>query len=246
MSTDFQEIESIITEDIQSRLIAIRDRDSLTAWDLGRVIVAIYAEVRRHRLAQTKDDVCVYVARFMDSEERSLSSMRIYARIAQAFPGIPEDRYPLPFRHFVVAARYGDQRMKVLSISEKLMEGYGGRPVSAAVLERHLELQGLYPTETDDEEDGGDSEGSDGAGRVIEVGSERTVADERKMTDMIVRLERLTDELQEIAKSIHNYLPLWANQASQLARMCGRIQHEIEESQIKLSIKRPHIAPKVK
>lgn len=227
-----QELDAVAALDraeIEHRLIELRDRDTLTCWDLGRVINDLYGKVKRHRIQRTKDECCMYVADFMDNEARSLSSMRLYARIAETFPKNVERDYPLPFSHFETAARY-DRPLDVLRISLELMDSNNGRTVSAEALVRHLEILGQAETPEQPDADG-DFEGG------AEVGGDwneepEHAEEEKEEVPVIARMRKDIADLSECASTLKQEFPSWARAALSLARHADKLLRELQETKV--------------
>jgi len=246
MTDLMQELDQVVTPDIEARLIDLRDRESLTCWDLGRVINDLYQQVRRQNVQRTKMDCCVYVARFIDSRDRSLPSMKLYAQTSALFPGRmvgkgddrhllkPEDEFPLPFSHFIAAAKYGDNKLKVLKESVRLMDKHGGRTVSADALERHMEALGVFPSghtgpDFDDDEAQEPPQEDDGP-----MFDEPSLFEPQSVDPDLAGLKHMAQEVAGFARRIEKRYPFWAKMAGSLSSQCARIVREIEESTVEV------------
>lgn len=216
----FTLIESVIDANLRHRLQELRDRESLTAWDLGRLTNDIYKHSVKHRIQITKDDVCIYVARQIDSRDRSVASITLYARIAEHYKPQSEERYPVPFSHFVEAAKFGDNRYNVLALSLELMDSRGGAQVSAESLGRSAELKNFTRIALDDEP----PMQEDHYPTSYSTNNQATTR-----SPAFARLRQISRELTQIAREIKQDYPFWAKTAAQLSSLCDRILREMEE-----------------
>lgn len=261
--TLFQELDVVAALDnaeLENRLIDLRDRESTTQWDLGRVINDMYIKVRKHMVQRTKDDVCVYVARFIDSRARSVPAMRLYSQIAALFPPrkegkslrMPEDTYPLPFSHFQTAARYGEQRYEVLKASCKLMDNHNGRPVSADELERHMEASGVYPLADEIEQTATEGErelvpvpvrgNGNGNGYKPEPPTPYVLAedDAKYLEALLIRMKIDAEELNQLSGKMRVMFPAWSKETSGLVRHAEKLLQEIRTARAMANGKKRH------
>lgn len=252
--SDLDTIAALDQGEIEHELINLRDQDSLTNWRLGRVINLMYAKCKRARVLRTKEECCVYVARFIDNRGRGVDSMLLYSRVAAAFPPQQsgktvqtiEDIYPLPFSHFQTAMRYGDRRFDVLKISLEQMEKRNGRPIAASQLERHLEAAGITfePQEYGEillEWDGSGTEGEDNEGGEWEGDTSARVPqaapiladskDMQKLKRLLRDIRSNADGLNEMSGKLRAQFPYWGKETASLVRRIDHLINEIDEAE---------------
>jgi hypothetical protein len=135
-------ISDILNEELQSRLISLKDAISKASWELGDIVNEIYDIVVANSLPYTKQQICEYVAAFTDAELSALTLMD-YARVAARFaPEIRQEYEYLPFSHFRAAMRHPDP-VKILEFSAEQMDKRG-KPMPAS---RLLEIAAQAPSD---------------------------------------------------------------------------------------------------
>lgn len=219
----FALIESVIDQNLRHRLQELRDRESLTCWDLGRLVNDIYRRAVKNRTPITKDDVCIYVARQIDSRDRSVASITLYARIADHYKANSEGKYPVPFSHFVEAAKFGENRYNVLALSLELMDSRGGAQVSADTLGRIAEGRNFTRIAQDDEPPMPQDQYPT---------SYSTPNQATTRSPAFARLRQISRELTQIASELKKDYPFWAKTAAQLSSLCDRILREMDEIEV--------------
>lgn len=220
-SSPLQTIRRVIDQRLAERLQELRDRESLTCWDLGKLINDIYARCARRKLDVTKDEVCIFVAREIDSRDRSVSSMRQYAKMAEIWSPDFVEQHPVPFSHFQEAAKFGEARKTILTLSLQLMDNRGGAQVSAEALGRYAEGMGYQRAPAEPDTPPNDlSDQSSMQTRQPEV---------MQRNPAFNRLRIIARELTEISRELQKDYPFWARTAAQLASLCDRITREMQE-----------------
>lgn len=132
-------LHKYIPEQIQNRLLALRETESSIAWEYGLLANEVYAYVCANDLPYTRLEACGYVSYMVDNERAPNTIMR-YALVAEKFADKSvRDKYAhLPFSHFELARSFGKNWKQVLDTSSRMMDDNYGRPPSRRKLEQKL------------------------------------------------------------------------------------------------------------
>jgi hypothetical protein len=191
----------ILPDEIFAQACAIKEKTSDLRWEMGRLANTIYAYSKGNALPYTRSEVCGAVAHFLD-DARSMSSIELYARVADFFPQEVQEAYGfLPFSHFVYAMQFDDQWRTILDYSRDETDKRGGLPPSVAFLEHYFEKERMEIQESQSWP--GDEQNDDpGPAYADPIPSEKTEDKEFKPLDFldidvgtgtVVLIDRLSD-----------------------------------------------------
>jgi len=122
----------VIPQDLQDRLIAIRDNLSQNFWDIGDIALMICNYADDNHISVSRDFIWSAVGSFVGLAARTV---RDYARVAKSFGYDERDKYDiLTFSHFSVAARYPEKKNDILEYAIEEAEKTG-KPASVDKLE---------------------------------------------------------------------------------------------------------------
>lgn len=232
--TEHQQIKAILTSKQIHKIQELRDRETMTQFDYGLLIVDILKRTQKYDPTITNEAVYRFVAREIDSRSRSTHSMRLYHRIARLYPqGLDEVYAPLCFDHFVKAATYGERRFEVLKLALTLMDEWGGRIPSADELVMQAELRGYSSVVDIDEPPQSDyrRESARIAEEVETVQHELTLDAERlKQDDPTKDLEQATALLEQLRNLVPALKKTYPAFASFIGRMAGKALKELQDA----------------
>jgi len=129
----------VVPQNLQDRLLAIRDSLSKSFWDIGDIALMICAYADDNEMMVSREFIWSAVGSFVGLSARTV---RDYARVARFFDYETREQYDvLTFSHFALASRYPSNWRNILDFAIDEIDRIG-RPATVDKLEVQFTFEG--------------------------------------------------------------------------------------------------------